>query len=75
MRNSFLFFVVKNKRTNAKSEQSKGRGLAICRRRQIYAMIGVVEIGPILRTDFRAQGCYSSIAGSFHLLISESFNY
>ena len=56
----------KKQRTNAKSERSKGRGLAICRHRQIYATIGVElrpygEIGPILRTDFCGQGCCSSI--------------
>ena len=40
----------KKQRINAKSEPSKGSGLAISRRRQIYAMIGVE-----LRTpgDFR----------------------
>ena len=31
----------KKQRINAKSEPSKGSGLAISRRRQIYAMIGV----------------------------------
>ena len=62
----FLIFCLKEQRTNAKSERSKGRGRAICRRRKCYAIIGVelrplVEIGPILRTDFRVQDCYSSI--------------
>ena len=37
----FMIFVVKKQRTNAKS---KGRGLAICRRRKIYAM-NAVELG------------------------------
>ena len=37
----FLIFCRKKQRTNAKSEPSKGHGLAICMRRQIYAMIGV----------------------------------
>ena len=37
----FFFFCRKKQRTNAKSERSKCRGLAICRRRQLYAMIGV----------------------------------
>ena len=32
---------IKKQRINAKSEPSKGSGLAISRRRQIYAMIGV----------------------------------
>ena len=32
---------VKNQRINAKSEPSKCSGLAISKRRQIYAMIGV----------------------------------
>ena len=35
-----IFFCKKKQRTNAKSERSKGSGLARCRRRQIYAMIG-----------------------------------
>ena len=34
-------FRKKKQRINAKSEPSKGSGLAISRRRQIYAMIGV----------------------------------
>ena len=34
-------FCKKKKRINAKSEPSKGSGLAISRHRQIYAMIGV----------------------------------
>ena len=38
---SVKFFSVKKQRINAKSEASKGSGLAISRRRQIYAMIGV----------------------------------
>ena len=38
-------FCRKKQRTNAKSEQSKGRGLEICRRRKIHAMIGV-ELRP-----------------------------
>ena len=37
----FLIFCRKKQRTNAKSEWSKGRGLAICRRRKIYVIIGV----------------------------------
>ena len=37
----FLIFCRKEQRTNAKSEWSKGRGLAMCRRRKNYAMIGV----------------------------------
>ena len=41
----FLIFCRKKQRTKAKSEQSKRRGLAICRRRQIDAMIGV-ELRP-----------------------------
>ena len=41
----FLIFCRKKQWTNAKSERSKGRGLAICRRRKIYAMIGV-ELRP-----------------------------
>ena len=52
-------------RTNAKSERSKGRGLAICRRiifRDDWCGITNArrKIGPILRTDFCAQGSYSS---------------
>ena len=35
------FFFVKKQRINTKSEPSKRSGLAISRRRQIYAMIGV----------------------------------
>ena len=50
----FLIYCRKRQRTNAKSERAKGRGLAICRRRKMYAMIG-----PILRTDFCAQPSYS----------------
>ena len=38
-------FCRKKQRTNAKSERSKGRVLAICRRRKIYALIGV-ELRP-----------------------------
>ena len=38
---SVTFFPVKKQRINAKSEPSKGSGLAISRRRQIYAMIGM----------------------------------
>ena len=47
-----MIFVVKKQRTNAKSERSKGRGLAICRRRKMYAMIGV-ELRPCVRVDLR----------------------
>ena len=41
----FLICCRKKQRTNAKSERSKCRGLAICRCRKIYAMIGV-ELRP-----------------------------
>ena len=41
----FLIFFRKKQRTNAKSERSKDRVLAICRRRKMYAMIGV-ELRP-----------------------------
>ena len=41
-----VFMLCRTKqRTNAKTERAKGRGLAICRRRKIYAMIGV-ELRP-----------------------------
>ena len=39
----------KKQRTNAKSERSKGHRLAICRRRNMYAIIGV-ELRPISGT-------------------------
>ena len=55
---------VKKQRINAKSEPSKCSGLAISRRRQIYAMIGV-ELRPKAREghiceDTFAYGSYSS---------------
>ena len=55
---------VKKQRINAKSEPSKSSGLAISRRRQIYARIGV-ELRPQARKghiceDTFAYGSYSS---------------
>ena len=57
-------FFRKNQRINAKSERSKCCGLAISRRRQIYAMIGV-ELRTLGRfssnlEDTFAYGSYSS---------------
>ena len=58
----FLIFCRNKQRTNAKSKRSNDRGMAICRRRKNYAMIGV-EVRPygknrsyfedrFVRTDF-----------------------
>ena len=42
----FFIFCRKKQRTNANSERSKGGRYATCRRRKIYAMIGV-EFTPL----------------------------
>ena len=67
MRNYFLFFVVTNKGKTQKTSGPKvvdWQYVGVEKLRDDCSRIETVqvEIGPILRTDFRVQGCYSSIA-------------
>ena len=53
-------FFRKKQRLNAKSERFKCCGLAVSRRRQLYAMIGVE-----LRNDERTGRCSSNLEDTF----------
>ena len=72
MRNSFCFFVIQNK---GQTQKASGPMVAdwqyevVDKYTRDWSRIENVrvEIGPILRTDFRAQGCYSGIDISWHI--------